>query len=98
MRLLITFAQLDVEITKDGDRVDVVLVGAGTFMSLPKLAEALESIPDNCEAHFHLDRVAYGDHDCIELIEDWHERHPGKVVLETDRLRERQKRDNLYAA
>jgi len=85
-RLLLTFARLKVEVTHDGQRWDVALDGAATFISLPKLGEALEGIPDHAEVHFHLDRVAYMDHACIELIETWHERHPGTIHLETDRL------------
>ena len=96
LRLAITFAQLDVEVTHDGRRYDVVLHGAATFLSLPKLAEALEAIPDNCEVHFHLDDLAFIDHACIELIEDWHERHPSVVVLETDRLQERSRADQVH--
>jgi MFS superfamily sulfate permease-like transporter len=94
--LLITFARLDVRVVNTGDRYDVELLGAATFMSLPKLASALESIPDHSEVHVHLDKVAYLDHACIELVEDWHERHPGRVFLETDRLKERSNAEFLY--
>jgi MFS superfamily sulfate permease-like transporter len=94
--LLITFARLDVRVVQDGDRYDVELLGAATFMSLPKLAEALESIPDHSEVHVHLDKVAYLDHASIELVEDWHERHSGRVFLETDRLKERGSAEFLY--
>lgn len=97
-RLLITFAKLDVHLAKDGRRYDLMLYGAATFMSLPKLAEALESIPDNSEVHFHLDQLSYVDHACIELIEDWHERHPGTVYLETGRLQERSRPGRPSAA
>jgi MFS superfamily sulfate permease-like transporter len=94
--LLLTFARLDVRVVQDGDRYDVELLGAATFMSLPKLAEALESIPDHSEVHVHLDKVAYLDHASIELVEDWHERHSGRVFLETDRLKERGSAEFLY--
>ena len=94
--LLITFARLDVRVVQDGDRYDVELLGAATFMSLPKLAEALESVPDHSEVHVHLDKVAYLDHASIELVEDWHDRHSGRVFLETDRLKERSTPEFLY--
>ena len=94
--LLITFARLDVQVIRAGDRYDVELRGAATFMSLPTFAEALESIPDDSEVHIHLDKVAYIDHACIELVEDWHERHSGRVLLETDRLEERSSAEFLY--
>ena len=88
-RLAVTFARLDVNVVHEARRYDIELSGAATFISLPKLAEVLESIPDHSEVHFHLDGLSFVDHACIELIEDWHERHPGDVVLETDRLKER---------
>jgi MFS superfamily sulfate permease-like transporter len=83
--LLRTFARLDVQLVKNGDRYDVHLRGAATFMSLPKLGDALESIPDQSEVHIHFDEIARLDRATAEHIEDWHERHPGRVVLETDR-------------
>lgn len=95
-RLLYAFARLDIEAIKNGERIDLYLRGAATFMSLPKLAEALEDIADESDVHVHLDQVAYVDHACIELIEEWHERHPGKVTLETDRLHSRNRADKLY--
>ncbi len=98
-KLLLTFARLDIDVTNEGNRYDVALRGAATFMSLPTLAERLEAIPDNSEVHFHLDKIAFIDHACIELLEDWHKRHPGVVSLETDVLRERNKNsDSMYAA
>lgn len=98
LRLLITFARLDVNVVHDGgNRYDVELVGAATFMSLPKFAEALESIPDHSEVHFQLDELSYIDHACIEVLEDWHERHPGTVSLETQRLEQRSRPRRLRA-
>ena len=61
------------------------------FVSLPKLAEALEALPGDSEVHVHLDHLAYVDHACIELLKDWDERHPGTVVLATDQLDQKQK-------
>ena len=89
LRLLLAFARLKVRITSDGTRCDVRLIGAATFMSLPKLAEALEGLPPEAEVHFHLGNLTYVDHACMELVEDWRKRHPGVVVLELDHLEER---------
>lgn len=96
LRLLYAFARLDIHTVQNGVRFDVYLRGAATFMSLPKLAEALEEIPNDSDVHVHLDQVAYVDHACIELIENWHERHPGLVTLETDRLHSRTDAGKLY--
>ena len=87
--LLIIFARLDIQLVKNGDRYDVHLRGAATFMSLPKLGDALESISDQSEVHIHLDEIACLDRAFSEHIEHWQERHPGRVFLETDRSEER---------
>ena len=87
--LLILFARLDVQVVENGDRYDMHLRGAVTFMSLPKLGDALESIPDQSEVHIHLDEITCLDRATAERIDDWRERHPGRVVLETDRYTSR---------
>lgn len=87
--LLILFARLDVQVVEKGDRYDMHLRGAVTFMSLPKLGDALESIPDQSEVHIHLDEITCLDRATAERIDDWRERHPGRVVLETDRYTSR---------
>ena len=87
--LLILFARLDVQVVENGDRYDLHLRGAATFMSLPKLGDALDSIPDQSEVHIHLDEITCFDRATAQHIDDWHERHPGRVVLETDRYTSR---------
>lgn len=90
VRLLAVFVRMDVEVKHHEGRHDVHLSGAATFVTLPKLAAAIERIPGTArEVHFHIDGLAYIDHACIELIEDWARRHPSEVNLETDRLRQR---------
>jgi len=46
------------------------LEGSATFVQLPKLAAALESLPPG-PVRLTLKGVAYVDHTCAELIEDW---------------------------
>jgi len=82
--LLIVFGRLDVQVVNDGDRYSVHLRGAATFISLPKLEDTLESIPDQSEVHIHFDEVDYLDRTSADHIENWGERHPGRVVLEMD--------------
>jgi len=80
--LLILLARLDVQVLNEDDRYSVHLRGAATFMSLPKLEDTLESMPDQSEVHIHFDEVAYLDRKSADHIENWGERHPGRVVLE----------------
>ena len=90
-RLLFTFLRLEIvtNTRNEGALVDVGFKGAATFIKLPKIAEVLESIPDDVEVHFHMGSLAYLDHAIIELMNDWEERRPGKVVMEMDQLRTR---------
>lgn len=90
LRLLSVFVRMDVSVQTEGARHDVFLRGSATFVTLPKLAAAIERVPRSAtEVHFHLDRLAYIDHACIELIEDWAKRHPAEVHLETEALTRR---------
>jgi MFS superfamily sulfate permease-like transporter len=68
LKLLYTFSHLDVQIERQGDRVDICLCGAATFLRLPKLAAAIESVPLHAELHLHLERLEYVDHACLEMI------------------------------
>ena len=87
--LLMMLARLDVQVPKNGNRCDVHLRGAATFMSLPKLGDALASIPDQSEVHIHLDEITCLDRATAEHIDDWRGRHPRRVILETDRYTSR---------
>lgn len=87
VRLLSVFCRLEVSVDPDNSRYDVHVRGAATFMTLPKLAAALERVPTSArEVHFHVDRLTYIDHACMELIEDWRKRHPAYVSIEHDLL------------
>lgn len=93
-KLLYAFSHIEVDVERDGDRYDVDVHGAATFVVLPKLAEALEAIPEDAEVHVHIGGLAYVDHACAELLhnhEERRERAGGMFVTEWDevkRLRE----------
>ncbi len=99
VRLLFAFCRIEVRVENHDGRYDVYLRGAATFMSLPRLAAAIESIPKHAlEVHVHIGDLAYVDHACLELLEDWHRRQSGKVVLELDNLKSRSRDRVLVAA
>ncbi|MDD9947123.1 MAG: SulP family inorganic anion transporter [Myxococcales bacterium] len=99
LRLISSFAMLEVEIERGDDgRYDVTLVGAATFISLPKLAEALETLPRTADVHVHIDGLAVVDHACMDLVEDWYERHQGEVVLEQAHLLAKNRRGAFLAS
>jgi MFS superfamily sulfate permease-like transporter len=88
-RLIYTFSHLTVKTEQREERVDVLLEGAATFLSLPHLADALEGLPVGHHVHVHLDRLVHVDYACLEQMKSWsdnYEASGGTVVLEWDHL------------
>jgi MFS superfamily sulfate permease-like transporter len=89
-KLLYTFTHLKIHrVERSGDRVDIHLEGAATFVGLPKLAAALEQIPPGVELHLHFENLNYIDHACLDLIHNWKAGHTvdgTRVVVEWDAL------------
>lgn len=86
LKLIYSMSRLDISIVKEPpNKVSLKLTGSATFISLPKLAGTLESLPANCELHVCLDQLDYLDHACLELLMDWKEQHEssnGKLVID----------------
>lgn len=71
-------------------RLDVM--GVATFVSLPKLATALEDVPPGVTVEIHFESLRHIDHACLSLLESWaklHELKGGRVLLDWDNLRAR---------
>lgn len=90
-KLLYIFSRLDIRIADDPDRnrTDIYLKGASTFLSLPRFAEALESVRPDTELHVHLESLDYIDHACLDLMMNWEEQHlagGGKLVIDWNRV------------
>lgn len=67
------------------DRVDVHLEGAASFLKLPQLVDALESIPATAEAHIHTRELEYIDTACLEALTNWqHQRMQRGSVVELE--------------
>jgi MFS superfamily sulfate permease-like transporter len=75
----------------DTRRMDVYLIGAATFLRLPKFADALESVPSEFETHIHLRDLDYVDDACLEALSTWQHQRTQKgmvIVIEwTEALR-----------
>jgi MFS superfamily sulfate permease-like transporter len=54
--------------------VEMILVGAATFVQLPRLIRALEAVPSGAKVRLRARRLAYVDHTCLEMILDWADR------------------------
>jgi len=94
IKLVYTFSHLKVRLVSDNgtNKVTLWLDGAATFLRLPRLADALEQVPPNCELHVHFEKLSYIDHACMELLIDWERQHEalgGRLVIDWESLRAR---------
>lgn len=72
LKLLLTFAQLDVRLEADGDsQLTLRLRGAATFLRLPKLAATLDGLRPGKEVRVDCRDLTYIDHACLDLILNW---------------------------
>ena len=94
-----TFSQLEVEVDHEGDQTDIYIKGAATFLRLPALAEALESVEQGSHVHLHIGGLAYVDQACHELLESWEDNHKengGTVDTDWDGLSDRRGRKQVF--
>jgi len=101
VKLLVTFSHLAIrsEDNAADKRTTLYLEGAATFLRLPKLAAALESVSANRELHVHFEHLDYIDHACLDLLINWEKQHAatgGTLVIDWESLtaRFRQPRRN----
>lgn len=93
-KLLYTFSHLEIRVKSDAGRrrTEIFLEGTATFVRLPRLAAALEAVPQDTELHVHFEHLDYIDHACLELLMNWEKQHVasgGHLVLDWDELRAR---------
>jgi MFS superfamily sulfate permease-like transporter len=74
LRLLYTVTQLEARIEDQGGDTHVHLSGIGTFISIPKVTQALDQVKLQGAVYVHCAGLRYIDHACIEVIESWTER------------------------
>ena len=91
LKLLLAFSRLDIRVETDGPRRRTVLtlVGAATFLRLPRLAAVLAGVPAEHTLHVPLDRLTSIDHACLDLLTTWadqHAAHGGRLVLDWEAL------------
>lgn len=90
-KLLYTFSHLNIELRSDpaGHVTTLHLRGAATFVRLPKLAAALDTVRPSTELHVHFEDLKYIDHACLDLLMNWERQHEttgGRLVIDWDRL------------
>ena len=94
VKLVFTVSHLSIRPERDEDRreIHLHLEGTATFISLPRLARALESVPTGWGAHVYLDDLLFIDHSCLHLLVEWDKQHRatgGQLTLDQDGLRAR---------
>ncbi len=67
---LIALAGLQVRVQTDvgSDRAEIELTGAATFLSLPRLAQAIERLPRGTKARIHSRGLRFIDAACLDLM------------------------------
>ncbi|MFN3431994.1 MAG: SulP family inorganic anion transporter, partial [Candidatus Sericytochromatia bacterium] len=84
-----TLSHLDVRLDQRGIEWVLRLRGAATFVSLPKLAAALERVPADAHLHVELEGLHSIDHACLDLLGNWAQQHRStgaEVTMEWDAL------------
>jgi MFS superfamily sulfate permease-like transporter len=84
-RLVYKVTHLRVVTLNEESGVRVTLIGVATFVRLPKLAHALEALGRGLEIHLDIERLAYIDDSCLDLIRSWkdqYEANGGRVIVE----------------
>jgi MFS superfamily sulfate permease-like transporter len=90
-RLLYTFSHLVIRVKADPakNRTVIELEGAATFIRLPLLANALQTVPGNTELHVDFDQLSFIDHACLDLLLNWEKQHKaagGTLVIDWESL------------
>lgn len=79
-KMLLRMSQLEITVEDDEKAKKTVLhlKGSATFLRLPDIAEALESVPADRELHVRLDDLDHLDHATLELLKTWEEQCKSK--------------------
>jgi MFS superfamily sulfate permease-like transporter len=90
-KLLYTTQNLEAHLAHDhtNGKLTLHLAGIATFVSLPRLATALEGIPPYADLQVSLASLRHIDHACLNLLRSWqklHEASGGHVHLDWDKL------------
>lgn len=63
--------RLKVDREQIGDHQTIRLVGGATFLSLPRLSDALDAVPNGAPVQLDVTGLRSVDHTCAELLKDW---------------------------
>jgi MFS superfamily sulfate permease-like transporter len=94
LKLAYTASHLTIRLDRNTARreLHLQLVGSATFFGLPRLARALDAVPNGWGVHVELDELHFIDHSCLHLLTEWDRQHRatgGWLTLDQDGLRAR---------
>jgi MFS superfamily sulfate permease-like transporter len=102
LKIIYGLTHLEIRVNPTGHgRIDLEIVGAATFIRMPKLIDTLDSLPRDQEVHVHLEKLVYIDHACMDAISNWERGRADKgaaVVVEWDSLMAAYRRRNTLGA
>ncbi|SFW90596.1 bifunctional SulP family inorganic anion transporter/carbonic anhydrase [Amycolatopsis australiensis] len=70
-----------IHVERDGERHRVVIEGALTFLSVPRLTRVLAEVPPHAEVTLEL-LVDYLDHAAFDCLRGWQQAHAGPVTVD----------------
>ena len=84
VKLLWTMSRIEIVTRRDAanQTVHITVRGAATFVSLPKLAGVLDTVPKNWSSTVRLENMTIVDHSCWRLLRDWEKQHGGDGLIE----------------
>jgi len=102
LKVLYALTHLEIRVLRDAvrNRIDVEILGAATFIRLPKLVDTLDALPADAEVHLHLSRLNYIDHACMDAIANWEKQRTArdsKVVIEREELMNKYQVQNRFS-
>jgi len=96
-----THLRINLEHNAETGRADLTLYGVATFLAIPQLAKALESLPPEAQLHVHIKKLGYIDHACIEMLSNWEKQNSGRgsrLFVEWEGLHSRYHRNEITRA
>ncbi|UFH49429.1 SulP family inorganic anion transporter [Pseudomonas sp. KNUC1026] len=93
VRLAFKAARLKIQVVPTGEgEVELRMAGAATFLKVPALTKALDSIKPGTRVYVPLGNLSYIDHSCLELLEDWgraNQASGSRMIIESRGLKRR---------
>ena len=77
---------------RETDSMHLEVMGIATFVSLPRLATALEKVPPGMRVRVDFESLRHIDHACLHFLESWktlHESNGGHVIADWEELKAR---------